>query len=410
MLGPILLLALIPPQAEAPPSARERLEALIESTNRLEHFSAEYALERDGKAIRVLIDYVAPRSFRMCIWAPGGESYMGCVDDVFWMTTRTLESPRRASRAKLDLLDREGELESALAVLEEDFWSAGDGPRVNVVMTWGFDQETDKTALEFSISAPTLGKIERHPLLGWLSTMQTLGGDLVIEGDELVHRSERASAHVDVATGFLTKLIVTSGEGLDQTIELVSLDLETQPQSSTFEELSAEADAEDLTDDVRARILTRDLVRSVALKHVHGLLKRGEEDWDEDVRHEIRRLAAALYEPYIARMLGGWVEQRRAYWLEFADGLRKDLESGVSREDLLAKAEEQRGLLVEELASGRSRILSNVPADSTELAGEADWLRIRALEDEVLGGVFDALVGGPVFESFDEAIASALGE
>src|SRR6187402_2341834 len=109
MLGPMLLLAVVPPQTEAPPNARERLEALIESTNRLEHFSAEYALERDGKAARMLIDYVAPRTFRMCFWAPGGESYMGCVDDVLWMTTRSLEGPQRASRARLDLLDREGE-------------------------------------------------------------------------------------------------------------------------------------------------------------------------------------------------------------------------------------------------------------------------------------------------------------
>jgi hypothetical protein len=408
MLGPVLLLALSLPQIEAPPNARERLEALLESTNRLEHFHAEFAIDTgtDMGMGHVWIDFRAPGSILMRVETPVGSMSMGCSGDLLWMHSEAEGEP--AQEGRLDFLDRSGPCADAAAILREAFWNSSKGPDVFLKLDWSLDTELDKHDFEISVGRAIVSLGSSAGLLGWLTTMKKLDGELTLEGDELVHRSPRAEARVDADTGFLKRLTLVSAGGERLSYELTTLELEAAPDEQLFAIPDPDPSAKDLSEVMHRGLMSRQHLRKHALDHVNRAMGGEEGRVDSEVHAELQRFLTALYDPMITERWAAWLEESQRWSREYTDSLRAELQSGASKDDLDVAAQEKRVVMAAQLDQARATLLEGVPADSGQDADATHWRAIRELENEVLDARFDALVAKPMLDDFDARVDAAL--
>ncbi len=406
MYGLSLLLAvggLTPPTNDA---ARERLEALIESTNRLEHFHAEYRSTRDGSAGHLKLDYRARGGIRVRGASPKGTMDSGIADGVLWLSSELKAMGR--FWAEVDLLDRGGDLEPVLALLREEFWRPPGGAEVSVGFGWGLNAESDHIEPAVDVHQTFVGGDDHAALLGWLHTLRHADGDLVIEDEALVYRADGVHCRVDLRTGFLEQLVLISEDGSELSLALERLDLDDAPADSVFETPTPPPDAEDVSDQVRDSILSPGELRHRALGYVHDLLEREDRDLDGRLRDELRRFLNELFRPSAIRSLADFVERVQASSQEFADWVRDSLAAGRPKSEAQEAIAERRRQLEVQVERGRSKYLEQLP-DLEDLADTPAWRAIRELEDEALEESYEAALARPVLEHFEQAIDEALG-
>lgn len=406
MPASIVLLALIQPQVEAAPyGAREELEGLIEQTNGLAHFHVEYAVRIEDEVSQLTIDYLAPYSMHIRQEWTSLDAYYVCNQDTFWH--RAVPDSSEASEARFDLRDRSGPCEAAIALLDDCSWKAIDGPRVFFDMPWDLDSERRPTDSRFSIGMARYGE-PNGSLLGWLAALQQADGQLSIEGAELVHRGPRSTTHVDTATGFLRRLHLTVPGKKPVTFELLTLDLAAAPHEELFATPEPFPGASDVTLRWRGWYVSRLRLRRLALERVHGLLERGERRLDDGLRDELERFLAALHDPEITRMWGGWLADARTWTAETADWFRWERRKGVPVDKLQIHVDKDHAKIVRDLDTSRGRVREDLPDDPAAFADSPHWRALRELEDAVLDARFDALIAEPMIEEFDRQLDAAL--
>lgn len=406
MLEPTLLLMLALPQSDAPQSPRERLDALIESTNGLEHFSVEYSAEGTEMLSRVRIDYKAPDSIRLRMEAPQGLVTWGRSGSMLWM--QASGSGGAPTFSQVDLLDRGGACEEAIAIIGESGWTRLDGPEVELSWGWKFNPDLNKTDLEISVSTGIAISHDHVRLLGWLHNIEHLDGELTLEDDALVHRSTRAEAHVDGVTGFLRRLIVTSAEGVNMEVTLEALDLDVPPEDSCFVPPQPDLAAIDQSITLRNRATSRPYVRRAALQHVHRLLDKGQRQFDQQLHDDLERFFGALYDSKLTGEMEEWMGSTKQGAIEFSAWIREQRQAGHSLEHLEAAAEKRRGELEATIDSLRADLAQIIPTDFPNYPESRHWKAIRDLEDEVLLVRFNALVANPILDDFDARVDGAL--
>lgn len=410
MLAAGMLLAAGAVAPAAQDAARERLEALIAETNALEVFRVEFTLESPAKPeenTSVRIDYSAPDSIRLTMQGLEGSLAMGMHDDVLWMDQNV--EGQDPMQVRLDFLDRGGPSEEVAAVLDDPFWRGSDVYEVVLNCKLEFDAESDKNDFQLSVSRAVFGGASDAPLLGWLDAMGSLDGELTLEDGDLVRRSRRAEMRVDGESGFLSSLTLTSAEGKEQRIVLARLDLDPEFEAGLFDVPAPDASARDASEQMRQALMTPQLLREYALKHVHRLLDEGGRRFDDEVHDALERFLVTYYDVKLARATGRWVESYSNWTVEYGDWLRSQLQAGVAREELVAAAATRRAAIVDETEQGVELMRSSMPADPEELADSADWRVIRDVENEVLDARFEALVVRPVLDAFDARVDEALG-
>jgi hypothetical protein len=405
MLASILLLPLVLPQTEAPPTPRERLEALIESTNELEHFSVEYALQGKKGVGKLWVEYLAPRSIRLRMETPAGEMRCGCANDVLWMHSSSSEG---REEMRVDLLDRGGDCEDAIAVLRGNSWYPSEGPEVWFELSLSIDPKSGMLTPRLSFFHATVGSESHVRLLPWLHSIEHMEGELTVEGEEVVHRITGAEARIDIESGFLNRLVFTSPDGVERGIELVSIDLDTPPESDRFLPPQSDPTAVDTSEDSRNSMLSRYQVRLTALRYVHGKLEGAERHFDDELHDELESFFIALYDSKITGDLEDWIQRQQEYAIKYADWIRLELQSGRPLEELETAASVRRGELDAGMQLMRAKVTTLPPADPERYADSDHWRAIRDLENEVLLARYDVLIVRPILDNFDARVDEAL--
>jgi len=406
MLGLSLLLAigLSTPSTDA--VARERLDALIASTNALAHFHAEYASTGAGKQGLLTLDYRAPGHARIRGASSKGTVDSGLADSILWSSRERPGLGKAWARA--DLLDRGGTLEPVLALLRNEFWRPEPVPAVELGIAWESNQRTRRTEPAVSLQQLYVGGDGHAALLGWLHTLQHVEGPLAIEGDELVYSGEGVRCRVDLQTGFLEELILSTDAGVHLTLTLVRLDLESPPSDDVFAIPALEPGATDFSEAFQRPVLSRNSLRFFALSSVHARLEQDARALDDGVRGELERFFVALHDPQLLEDHAQRVADSQTSALEFAQWVRTSLQAGSSRESVLAAVAERRGSIEGTLKAARADVQAVVPADPERFEGSPHWRAIRALESDVLDRRFDDLLARPMLADFDARVAAAL--
>lgn len=332
--------------------------------------------------------------------------HSGLADDILWMHS---SGPEGIQEMRVDLLDRGGVCEDAIAVLRENAGYPAQGPEVSFGLSWKLDPESGVHDPSFSVTHAMVGSDSHSRLLGWLHSMEHMEGELVVEGDELVHRSTRAEARVDAVNGFLKRLALTSPEGVERSMDLVRVDLETALDLDDFLPPEPVRGAKDVSDGMRA-LLSRHHVRLSALHYVHGTLDGGERRLDGELHDELERFFVALYDSKITGDLENWIRSNQDYAIQYAEWIRSEIQAGRQREELEAAAGVRRGELDANLQEYRAKVATIVPADPERYADSDHWRAIRDLENEVLLARYDVLVARPILDDFDARVDAALDE
>jgi hypothetical protein len=405
MLGPILLLALTMPQDETSPDARERLEALIQSTNALEHFHAEYELLRDGKPGSIVFDYRAPGQVRIRGESERGRLDSGCSEDVLWISSE--RASEGAYWAEVDYLDRGGELEPVLKRLRSPFWRRTESPEVTIGLTWDENEASGRPEISTTVSQTLVGGHAHFVLLGWLHELAHSEGELTLDTDELLWIEEGVVCRVDLESGFLRELVLSSEEREVVRLTLVRLELDEAPDDDEFVRPAPLPGAEDVSEQVRGAMFSPSSLRHHVLRHVHALIEREDRGLDGEPRDELRSLLAGLIQPITVRSFAEFLETVRSNSQEFADWVRSALAAGRPRNEVEDAIAERRRYLDEQVERGRVTYLKQFP--DPEAQSGPSWRAIRELEVEVIEECYELAFARAVLEHFEQAIQEALG-
>lgn len=402
----VLLMAVIGSSASSRDDAAiARLEALISSTNALDHFHAEYAVTRDGRQSSMVLDFRAPGQVRIRGSSELGDLDSGYSDHVLWISAR--RAGKGSQWAEVDFLDRGGALQPVLGRLREEFWRDVGKPEVGIGFSWGEDEARGSLAIFTEVKHRILDGHGHFMLLGWLHRMLHDQGGLTLEGDELVLRGRDVEMYVDSQTGFLRSMRLGEEDEPDATLHLVRLDLENPPASDVFTAPEAPADADDVSDDQREAMLSPQNLRVFAQLHVHSLLEREGRRLDGKPRDELRSLLAALIEPITVESFAELLERVRSSSQEFADWVRSSLDSGRPAAEVDEAIAERRKYLQDQ--SLRSRAKYSEQFQGPQDGSDDSWEAIRQLELEVVAECFEVALARPVIEHFDRVIEEARG-
>jgi hypothetical protein len=282
-------------------AARARLDALIASSNDLPGFRAEYVLRRGEEELgRIELVYAATDRLLMVNRSEKGGARVGIADGRLWMEFDSSASGPMAGVLELD--DRGGTFEAAMAVLEEAFPRPADQVDVGVRLLWGVDPQSDKTEFDLQVAWVRTGE-ER--LLGWLQTMRTLEGRLSLEQDVLVHESPRVRAEVDLEHGFLRRLHMLGAQGEARELALVALDLQGPFPADAFLRPEPAEGARDVSEQLRDQMLSPAELRGESLLHIDALLRLGK-PFDERARADLRRFLEELHRPVLVANVERW--------------------------------------------------------------------------------------------------------
>lgn len=407
MLGLALLLAL---GAHANPSdeeARERLEALIASTNDLEHFHAEYVSTREGKEGHLTLDYRAPGDARIRGVSTKGVMDLGSAGSAYWMSHERPDSSK--VWGLVDMTDRGGAFEAAMTCLRGEYWNEEGVPQVSVGIDWQLDENANRLEPFLSLESKFVGRGDHHfALLGWLHRLLHVSEPLSIEGTALVYRGEGVLCRVDLETGLLNELRLSTEDSEHFAMTIKSADLSTPPSDDEFACPEPDPEAEDVSEQFRAKMLSTKNLRRFALLHVHSLLQRENRRLGGESSEELRTFLTALVEPMTVRSFADLLDKARSNSQQFADWVRSSLAAGRPRGEIDQAIGERRKANEAQIERGRGLYLDQF--GEIEDDGDDDWRAILVLERDVLEASYHAVLGGPVLEHFDASVADALGE
>lgn len=397
MIPALLALAVCAAPQEGADAARERLQALVASTNDLKGFRAVYLLARGEEELgRVELSYLAPDRLLLTNRSDQGWADV-CLDgERLWMASESPGAGELAGAFALD--DAGGVFEEALSELAETFPRPEGQVDVSVRLAWGVNLESDKTEFDLSVSYVRAGE-ER--LLGWLQTMLAAEGELALENGMLVHTMPRVRAEVDAQTGFLKSLLLTGSDGEVRDLRLVELDLEGPFDGDRFLRPEPSEAARDISDALRAQVIKPASLRADCLLQIDSELKRGRA-WDEATKAGTRDFLAALHRPVLAANVARWRASVLKGIDEFAAELDAKRQEGVDEAELTETIDARRAQLVESTAETRTRLVESLAAATRNDAPSAHWVDVRSLEDEVLAELFREEVEEPLLAAFDE--------
>lgn len=402
MIALLLALAAVPAAQEAAgaaeDAARARLDELIASTNDLKGFRAEYVLRRGEEELgRIELVYSATDRLLMTNRSPKGSARVGIAEGRLWMDS---ESPGAGPMAGvLELDDRGGTFEAAMAVLEQGFPRPPGQVDVGVRLLWGVNAATDKTEFDLQVAWVRTGE-ER--LLGWLQTMRMLEGRLTLEGGKLVHVSPRVRAEVDTANGFLTLLHMVGAEGEARDLTLAALDLEGPFLADAFLRPEPAEGARDVSEQLRRQMLSPSALRNECLLHVDALLRLGK-PFDETARADLRRFLTELHRPVLVGNVERWKAGVAQGIAEFSSELDQRRQAGAAQAELQTAIDERRKSIVESLDDTLVKLRSSLEGATRNTKPSEHWAEVRKIEDEVVGEIFQREIAEPLLAGFDES-------
>lgn len=378
-------------------AARARLDALIASSNDLPGFRAEYVLRRGEQELgRIELLYAAKDRLLMSNRSEKGSARVGIADGRLWMES---ESPAAGAMAGvLELDDRGGTFEAAMAVLEQAFPRPPEQVDVGVRLFWGIDPKSDKTEFDLEVAWVRTGE-ER--LLGWLQTMRTLDGRLSLEQGVLVHDSPRVRAEVDLEHGFLRRLHMLGTDGEERELSLVSLDLQGPFPADAFLRPEPAQGARDVSEPLRNQMLSPAELRSESLLHIDTLLRLGK-PFDESARADLRRFLEELHRPVLVASVERWRTGVQKGIAEFAVELEQRRQAGTAEAELQPVIDERRAVLVTSLEDTLTKLRASLESAMRNPQPSEHWAEVRRLEDEVVGKIYRSEVAEPLLATFDE--------
>lgn len=398
--------------ASADQAGRERLEALIRSTDALRSFVAEYSLSKPGEE---------PQSMRIVYAAPGrgmivspGKMYFRLMDG--FVDLRQLDDAKGSSFAHFEFARaneaRYRRFEDVLraqfsALADKEFTPTACGPVLGLrIAQPGEIHSGEERTAEFQFSFQCPGD-ER---LRWLRDFQQRADGKSIDADHLQFDAANGAAVVlSLRTGFVESVVRDVAAGRVE-IRLKELELDQELDGAAFELPVPGTGWTDLsTAMARGMHVGQTLrLRQVVMSSLGRLVEKGALVWDETQAGHLEALLTALHSDSLALEREAWIADVRrsideyAAWLEAAFERAPEAAPEASAR-LERDAIEWRQKLAENVRSARTRYVEGCAASS---APKSEFEQsFRACERKAADLAFGTVVEKPMLEHFDEQVA-----
>jgi hypothetical protein len=397
--------AAVEPQDSA--EAYAILERLIERTNALHSFVAEYRTSvKDGTdgPERLRLVYLAPSMGWLQLEKDGAVVPFCSLSDGVMTMLAEHDGQRSVGRADLREImacvgQAEDQLRSTLGLPERrSYRPSGVSFMLHAETVAGGPSVDGQLGLSYTPHSRTV--------LGWLEDLRDEPG-LRVDGDRLrVDRPDGLIVEVSTATGFVERITRAGDEDRGIFLESLRENVELGP----FETLAPEAVEADQEKSARfssaMRSETSQRARSRMYGHLAAFLERKPGALDPTVREAARSAFRSVHACVLPGPLEAWIERTRSDAGELAETI-KVRSRRQSREELDALADRWEQKLRQYLDKARSSFVACI--DVPQAGGDAAFLaEMLEIERQAGAEAFDERVATPLLRYLDELVEEAL--
>jgi hypothetical protein len=396
---------------------RRQLDDLIEKTNALDAFVAEYELESSQGTQSLRLQLRDSTNARMEMLHDGEMAHMVIVDGVL-----AVRMPGDASRegSRSWSVDVESiwaawrdQLDDALSANWKEVggssaWAeARSGCRPFFVLRAadGREGKGGNVGLDIQIGFASM----RAPRFSWLHNFRDHADEIRSDGDSMQIEEEKSTTTISAATGFVTSIQMVGEQGRAE-LRLVRLlrddEVEVDPIELPAGERATNPEAEALMEVFGMSAAVDDLLHFVQESEGDARM-----EWNDETRGKLRLALRAYSGRTIERAASNYLTATRERIDEMVTNLRdwerEKVDSGtdpaIARADARRSIADRRGELVERLDKQRETTLDRLLHRSS---GPEHALRAQliGIEREAGLGAWEDVASGPILAYFDEQL------
>jgi hypothetical protein len=413
LLLPLAPVCLQTPEAGVPEERVESGEAiavldrLIERTNALRSFVAEYRTNSKDGPDRLRLVYLAPGMGWIHAEKDGVSSCLGSVEDgVLNIDVDKGDGLRVVARVDMGGMmacyeNAEDQIRSILGVADR---RPARATSLSFMMRPGPPSDDGRPGLTMSLG------MSKESVLGWLTDLRNEPATR-IEGDRLLlERPDGLILEISSRTGFVERIVKPSSdepgfllESLRENVELGPSDIATP--GALDEQVEVDREMEERIRSAMRSTASR-WMRSRMYRNLADTVRSERGSLSPSVRDAARSAFRAVHACDLPGWLEGWIERTRTDAEKRADAMAGQRDN-FPRETLEGMAERWVDKVREHLDTARSSFVSRIELPGVE--GDAAFLaEVLEVERQAGAEAFDERVSEPLLRYLDELVEEAL--
>jgi len=397
-------------QERATESVREVLEQLVERTNGIGAFVAEYLVHSPTQETdqRLTLAYQAPA--RALIRIRGDEEVFTCRFQDGTIDLRMTPPDGKsafahvsASQLNARSSDLAAAIRSGLSAISKEWVESYDVlPKFDLQMGPGTSSEAKSISFRLGYES------ERGALFGWLKSLEKQGSGQQETADRLAFVSDGTRLVLSTKTGFVERIERPKEAGLGF-LNLETLDVEPSFEESDFDIRPSSPGAEDLSKkflfEMRGHLTTAR--RTQVFRRVQSAIDDQTLVWGHETQGGLNNVLVIVHSDELAVRLDDWIVHCRKNIDEFSDWLANALRApggteGASRDELKRAVEERKQLMKTKFDAATEKYRSAFEIPSSAVRDTALRDEFQEIEAAAVGEAFTRVVTDPLNAYFDE--------